>query len=60
MTNWLLSHAVRSLNSCPEEFFDLLPVVSNLNINNIPIQIVKEYLLRAERKGCGWPGASVD
>lgn len=27
MTNWLLSHAVRSLNSCPEEFFDLLPVI---------------------------------
>ena len=40
VTNWLLSHAVRSLNSCPEEFFDLLPVVSNLNINNIPIQVV--------------------
>ncbi|XP_044171551.1 proteasome activator complex subunit 4-like [Acropora millepora] len=27
MTNWLLSHAVRNLNSCPEEFFDLLPVI---------------------------------
>ena len=28
VTNWLLSHAVRTLHSCPEEFFDLLPVVS--------------------------------
>ncbi|KAJ7327817.1 Proteasome activator complex subunit 4 [Desmophyllum pertusum] len=27
MTNWLLSHAVRTLHSCPEEFFDLLPVI---------------------------------
>lgn len=27
VTNWLLSHAVRTLNSCPDEFFDLLPVV---------------------------------
>ncbi|XP_068688324.1 proteasome activator complex subunit 4-like isoform X1 [Montipora foliosa] len=27
MTNWLLSHAVRNLNSCPKEFFDLLPVI---------------------------------
>ncbi|PFX25214.1 Proteasome activator complex subunit 4B [Stylophora pistillata] len=43
MTNWLLSHAVRSLNSCPEEFFDLLPVhyrkckensVENVNEND--------------------------
>lgn len=32
VTNWLLSHAVRTLHSCPEEFFDLLPVVSNLAI----------------------------
>ena len=32
MTNWLLSHAVRTLHSCPEEFFELLPVVSNLEI----------------------------
>jgi len=33
VTNWLLSHAVRTLHSCPEEFFDLLPVVSNLATN---------------------------
>ncbi|XP_032233646.1 proteasome activator complex subunit 4 isoform X2 [Nematostella vectensis] len=28
ITNWLLSHAIRSLNSCPREFFDILPIIT--------------------------------
>ena len=41
MTNWLLSHAVRTLHSCPEEFFDLLPVVSNLP-RNFPCKLITQ------------------
>ena len=41
VTNWLLSHAVRTLHSCPEEFFDLLPVVSNLP-RNFPCKLITQ------------------
>ena len=41
VTNWLLSHAVRTLHSCPEEFFDLLPVVSNLP-KNFPCKLITQ------------------
>ena len=41
VTNWLLSHAVRTLHSCPEEFFDLLPVVGNLP-KNFPSKLITQ------------------